>query len=243
LIHALSQARVERYWAKEFGCSIDTLLTPSGSKVFVRSGTNGALVFRYHECCIWHVPERFAPAVQRSVESHADIEAVFNRAFIMAMFGSAAQLILGPAPLAYCDDAVFRRNGRLLPARKLTDADRAAVLRLASACGPEVWGVGGVEFDTHPATFGCFADGELVSAASYEIWGNAIAHICVATSPGQRGRGFAKSVGAAATADAIDNGLVPQWRTLASNVASVSVGRAIGFVPMATTFFVRLAFP
>ncbi len=240
MIHRLTQTRIEKYWAKEFGCSIDSLLTP-GSKVFVRSDENGAMVFRYHECCIWHVPERFAAAVRRSVQSHDGIDAVFNREFIAGLFGPAAQVIFGPCPLAYCDDSVLRRDERLRPCRKLTGGDAAAVQRLAAACGPEMWNQGGVEFDVHPVAFGCFADGQLVSAASYEIWGNVIAHVCVVTAPAHRGHGFARSVATAATLDALDQGLVPQWRTEASNVSALGVGQAIGYAWFATHFFARFA--
>lgn len=239
MIDRLTQTRVEKYWAHEFGCSIDTLLT-SGSKVFVRSDNNAAFVFRYYECCIWHVPQRFAGAVQQNIQAHEGVDQVFTLAFIAALFSSAAELILGPCPIAYCDDASFESSGSLPPCRKLTEADAALAERLATDCGSEAWGHGGVELGAHRTMFGCFADDRLVSAASYEIWGDAIAHVGVATAPPFRGRGFGRAAATAATADALRQGLVPQWRTLASNIASVRMGQAIGYVPLASHFFVRL---
>ena len=242
VIDALTQARVEKYWAHEFGCSVDTLRTP-GSKVFVRDESGSAFVFRYGDCCIWHVPGRFVPAVQRSIRAHDGVDHVFTPAFISALFDSAAELILGPCPIAYCDDTSLRPAESLPACRKLTEADAAAVGQLASDCGPEDWGHGGVELDAHRSVFGCFADDRLVSAASYEIWGDAIAHVGVVTAPSYRGRGFGKAVATAATAEALRQGLVPQWRTLESNIASVRLGRAIGYVRLASHFIVRLARP
>jgi GNAT superfamily N-acetyltransferase len=240
VIDALTQARVEKYWAGEFGCSVDTLRTP-GSKVFIRDDPGSAFVFRYGNCCIWHVPQRFMSAVERSVNANDDIDQVFDSAFVAALFGSAVQRILGPCPIAYFPDAALHPDESLPPCRKLTETDAAAVERLAADCGPEAWGHGGVELDAHRAVFGCFADDRLVSAASYEIWGDAIAHVGVVTAPSYRGRRFGKAAATAATADALRQGLVPQWRTLESNVASVRLGEAIGYVPVAAHFFVRLA--
>jgi GNAT superfamily N-acetyltransferase len=119
--------------------------------------------------------------------------------------------------------------------------ERAALEGLAARCGEEAWKHGGVELEEDRAVYGCFVDGEMVSAASYDVWGGVIAHVGVVTDPGHRGHGFAKSVAVAAVGHALDNGLVPQWRTLASNAASVGVGRAIGFEGFAEHYFVRLS--
>jgi hypothetical protein len=54
-------------------------------------------------------------------------------------------------------------------------------------------------------------------------------------------QGHGKSAARAAACHALNVGLVPQWRTLASNVASVGAGRSLGFTTWATHFFVRLA--
>jgi GNAT superfamily N-acetyltransferase len=240
VIHRLTQTRIEKYWTKEFGGSTDTLLK-SGSKVFVRSDNSAAFVFRYYECCIWHVPQRFAGSLQRSIQTHDGVDQVFTTGFIAAVFGSAAERILGPCPIAYCDDTSLRPAESLPPCRSLTKADKPAVERLAIDCGPEAWSHGGVELDAERAVFGCFADGRLVSAASYEVWGNAIAHVGVVTAPAFRGRGFGKAAATCATADALGQSLVPQWRTLESNVASVRLSQAMGFVPVAAHFLVRLA--
>ncbi|HEY1785011.1 MAG TPA: GNAT family N-acetyltransferase [Pirellulales bacterium] len=240
MIDAVVRSRIERFWAGEFGCSIAALETP-GLRVLVRADPDSAFVFRRGDCCIWHVPERFRAAVARSLAGQDSVERVFQPAFIAALFGSAVQVILGPCPIAYFPETKLQLVASLPECRRLTEGDRAAVELLAADCGPVDWDHGGVEFDGHRSVFGCFADGRLVSAASYEIWGAAIAHVGVATAPAYRGRGFATSVATAATIDALRRGLVPQWRTLESNFASIRVGEAIGYVPFAAHFVVRLA--
>lgn len=237
---ALVRERIERFWAGEFGCSIATLCVP-GSQVLVRADPDSVFVFRRGDCCVWHVPKRFLAAVERSVAARDSIDEIFQARFIAALFGSAVRRILGPCPIAYFPAATLHPDESLPPYRALAVGDAAPVEHLAIDCGPEAWSDGGLELDAHRAVFGCFADNRLVSAASYEIWGDTIAHVGVATAPSHRGRGFAKSVASAATAHALRQGLVPQWRTLASNVASVRVGQAIGYLPLASHFVVRLA--
>ncbi len=60
----------------------------------------------------------------------------------------------------------------------------------------------------------------------------------VLTAADARGRGLARAVAAAAVADALGNGLLPQWR--ARPEASLRVARALGFRELGTQLSVRL---
>lgn len=165
------------------------------------------------------------------------------RAVLGAAPGAALSRLLGPCPIAYCDEETFRSAGaeaRLAPGL-LGREDRAAVEVLAAGCGQEAWDHGGVELDAQEAVFGCFVGSELVAAASYKVWDGVIAHVGVVTHPAWRGRGYGRAVAAAATQHAISDGLVAQWRTLASNLPSVAVGTAIGYETVAEHFLVALA--
>ena len=149
-----------------------------------------------------------------------------------------AQRALGPARLAYLDEADFRsvsepalgEVGRVLvddPALRAfdgsvpqEDADEAAILDVASP----VFVV---------------RDGDRVIAASgYRTWPCGIAHIAVLTAPEARGRGLAKATGAVAARHALDAGLTPQWR--ARPPASQRVARALGFRELGTQISVLL---
>ena len=55
-------------------------------------------------------------------------------------------------------------------------------------------------------------DGRIVAAAGWASWPAQTAHLCVLTAADARGRGLATRAAAAATADALAAGRLPQWR-------------------------------
>ncbi|MFE7446440.1 GNAT family N-acetyltransferase [Streptomyces chartreusis] len=77
------------------------------------------------------------------------------------------------------------------------------------------------------ATFIVRNGADLVAAAGYQVWPATTAHLCVLTAPGERGRGLARQVASAAVAQALRDGLLPQWR--ARSMASRNVARSLGF--------------
>jgi GNAT superfamily N-acetyltransferase len=231
--------RIEQFWASHFGCSTAVLRGP-GITV-LPNPRNMIWVFRYQDACLWHVPQKMVPAFTAALRGPQSAEQVFSEEFIRATVGPALARMLGPCPIACCDAQTFHR-GHISPnCRQLGPADSAAIDRLAQACGPEAWEHGGVDPATHPGVFGYFEDGRLCAASSYETWGGTLAHVGLVTAPDVRGRGLGKIVATAATAHALERGLVPQWRTLASNLPSLAVGRALGYQPVAAHFFVGLA--
>jgi predicted GNAT family acetyltransferase len=93
----------------------------------------------------------------------------------------------------------------------------------------------------HPAS-GVYHGNELVALAGYEVWGEMIAHIAVVTHPAFRGRGFGRCAVAHVARAALAAGLIPQYRTLESNLASIRVAESLGFslYAYATSVAVRL---
>jgi GNAT superfamily N-acetyltransferase len=231
--------RIMQFWAGHLGCSAAVLRDP-GVKVLGGARPGTMFIFRYQDACLWQVHADSVASTVAILDQRLPVAQAFSEGFVRNTIGPALNRLLGPCPLGYCDARTFRRDAVATQCRQLIPSDHAEVDDLARACGAEAWEHGGVDLPTQPAVFGYFEGGRLVAAASYEIWGSAIAHVGVATAPDWRGRGLGKIVATAATADALERGLVPQWRTLASNVASVSVGRAIGYQPVAAHFFAGL---
>ena len=86
---------------------------------------------------------------------------------------SAARV--GPAYIGYTDRKHFRPVS-LGTARWLTDDDEEAVHALRENCAVEEWEHGGSE--SRPTEMvGAFKGHELAALASYQIWGEKIAHI------------------------------------------------------------------
>jgi GNAT superfamily N-acetyltransferase len=145
-----------------------------------------------------------------------------------------ATLVLGPAYVGYTTD--IRGDDAL--ARSLSEEDAASVESLRLACGEEEWGHGGSSLDV-PCS-GVFCDGQLAALAGYETWGGTIAHLCIVTHPGFRGRGFGKSAVAHLARRALADGLLAQYRTLDANAPSIRIAEALGFQRYATSMAVRL---
>ncbi|HUU59364.1 MAG TPA: GNAT family N-acetyltransferase [Phycisphaerae bacterium] len=108
---------------------------------------------------------------------------------------------------------------------------------MTNACGETEWEHSGIQFG-RPPICGRFEGDTLVAAASYEVWGQRIAHIGVVTHPQHRGKGFGKSVVAAISKCALATRLILQYRTLADNAPSMAIARSFGFQPYARTISV-----
>ncbi|WP_433355801.1 GNAT family N-acetyltransferase [Microtetraspora malaysiensis] len=80
--------------------------------------------------------------------------------------------------------------------------------------------------------------GEVVSGCGYRPWLDTAAHLSVLTAPRRRGQGHARVAASAAAVDALDRGLVPQWRARVE--ASRRVARALGFRELGTQLSLRL---
>ena len=227
---------IERFWATELGCPIEALRQP-GISVVPRY-QRGAFFLQIGHSLVFSVPELSMKRVEETVELTSAMEC-FDAAGIAELLGPSVTLILGPCPIGYLESTMLRVPEEST-ARRLMPKDAGAVEQLSAECGREAWEHGGVEFGVHEAVFGAFTDVRLVAAASFERWGNVIAHVGVVTAPGHRGMGFGKATAAAATQHALGVGLLPQWRTLASNHTAISVGKALGFEMVATHYFARM---
>ncbi|GIF00738.1 GNAT family N-acetyltransferase [Paractinoplanes rishiriensis] len=144
--------------------------------------------------------------------------------------------VLGPATLAYCGAAEFRppADGGF---EVLAAADPAmwTLLTAVPVADAEECGLADI---TSPAFV--VRDGDrLTAAAGHRRWPGDTAHVSVLTVPGHRGRGLAKIVGAAAVADALAAGLLPQWRARPADSRRVAL--ALGFRELGTQLSIRIA--
>lgn len=84
-------------------------------------------------------------------------------------------------------------------------------------------------------------DREAADAASgYDEWEGILAHLGVLVPPALRRGGLGTLAGAMATNDALDSGLVPQWRCRPENGAALALARRLGFETVGTQTTVTL---
>jgi GNAT superfamily N-acetyltransferase len=160
---------------------------------------------------------------------------------------------LGPASLAYLAAADFRpptrpeaAQGGLSAAVEQIPADNPGVRALLDVVGAADAGECGLA-DVTSSVFALREDGgpdgsrRIVAAAGYEDWPAEVAHLSVLTAPAWRGRGLARMVAAAAVAQALREGRLPQWR--ARPAASRRVAVSLGFAELGAQLSLRLAKP
>jgi len=144
--------------------------------------------------------------------------------------------VVGQAVLAFADRYVTLDGLRDVPVAD----EPAAAVALEKACPPDdVAEVGLAELSR---VFVTLDDREQPTAgAGYDEWQGILGHVGVLTPPEQRRAGRGAVAAALAVNDALDVGLVPQWRTRVENVAARRLARRLGFTEVGTQTTVALA--
>jgi GNAT superfamily N-acetyltransferase len=146
--------------------------------------------------------------------------------------------VIGPAFIGYADGGTFVGCADA-EARLLDDTDAEAVADLRSSCDALEWQHGGAADGS--TCVGIFRGARLAALASYERWGDRIAHIGIVTHPGYRGQGLARAAVSALTKVALSRNLVGQYRTLVSNKSSMAIAQRLGFQCYAMSLAIRMS--
>jgi RimJ/RimL family protein N-acetyltransferase len=235
----LTLAALTRYWASFFGCPPGALDVP-GARVLPHAelaAYQGIYTFLRGGAALVSVPPDEVDRWQALLDG-LDAIKITDSDMIGRRVGDRAARLIGPAALAYADDATLRP----LPVagtRLLSAADELAHAALQAACAAEEWEHGGSELGLLPLA-GRFVRGELVALAGYELWGEQIAHIAVVTHPAYRGRGYGSEAVSLLAETLVARGMIAQYRTLCANTPSIRLGATLGFVPYAETLAIRL---
>ncbi len=147
-------------------------------------------------------------------------------------------------PSAVLDMVRRRASGRIRRTAVLAYADRPVVVagldEALISDDPDLFAA--VEDDSPPDDVAQFAvaglghrfvlvdhDGRARAAAGYQIWAGLLAELKVLTRLSDRRRGYGRLIAAAATNDAVDSGLVAQWRADRTDHASRALAARLGY--------------
>lgn len=167
-------------------------------------------------------------------QKYADEELTATRT-LMGIGREHRPRVIGVATLAFTDAYV---TDSALERALVTD-DPDAVQHLEKLCPPD--DVAEVGLGEMSARFVLLGEGEqLVAGAGYAPRQGILAHLGVLTALGHRGSGNGRLVSAIALNDALDEGMVPQWRARADNDKSRRVAAALGFEEAGTQTTVAL---
>lgn len=222
-----------RYWASYFGCSVEGFFAQP-LQVIAHSAElaeyEGIFALFRNEAAIVSLP----PGEVESLRRFLPVPPLSPRG-LAQVFQKLGYTVVGPAYIGYTDVVAATSH----PVRSLGERDAAAARVLRASCGETEWEHGGSSVGDQPCS-GVYVGNELVALAGYEVWGGTIAHISVITHPASRRRGFGRSAVAHIAGVALSAGLIPQYRTLESNRASIRVAGSVGFLHYATSVAVGL---
>lgn len=231
-----TREQLDQFWAHELGVPSGLGGTPRLC-CMVQHLYPGVQLFSNGERLILASPPAWAEVLHEAIVGVSPVD-IFSVAWLQRVFANNAERILGPAEVHYADDTSFR--AALNPhGRALSTADVPVYRELVAALDPKEVEESGVSAEAVPA-FGAFCDDRLCAVASYQVWQPSIAHISVATHPDHRRHGFAKAAVQALAAEALDRGLILQWRAVAWNTNSLALARSLGFAYYCSTLYVRL---
>ncbi len=229
---------VDQYWSTFFGYDLTTLLEGQAAVVphAGLAGYHGVMLFQRDRSLLVSVPRQLVNSSIASRLEQIGLGAM-DRGRLRELLGGQVEEIVGPAFVGYLDSSCRRLPPRLA-ARPLGPNDPNAIRELREALTEVEWEHGGCRNSTAKLV-GVFVEGRLACLSSYEVWGERIAHVSVVTHPSHRGRGCGKTAVSRLVEIILDQGLVPQYRTLESNAPSMRIAKSLGFQPYARTIAVR----
>jgi GNAT superfamily N-acetyltransferase len=225
-----TEAIVRLAWARVLGLPDAALSKPAGGLI-TRPSDEVIMFVR-----LWQHEVLVGPSGFLDHVCGKDSDELVDGSRLLALSGRWGGRLLGQATLAFRDE-YLALDERV--AVSVTD-DPAAVLDLEKACPPDdVAEVGLADMSRALVTLDELD--QPTAGAGYAEWEQIIAHLGVLTPPAFRRRGFGQVAAALATNDALDRGLVPQWRARIENRASRSTAARLGFVEVGSQTTVVLA--
>ena len=225
-----TEAIVRLGWARLLGLPDDALgRDPAAGPVRVIS-VDKAMVVRLWERSVIVGPEW----LHARTEGLHPARLADQSTLLRCCDGHPARLV-GQAVLAYTDGYVTTAGLGDVPAAD----DPEIVAALERACPPDdVTEVGLGRLSRAVVTLD---DREApLAGAGYEEWRGILGQLGVLTPPEQRRAGHGTTAASLALNDALDAGLVPQWRARVDNVASRRLARRLGLVEVGSQTTVAL---
>lgn len=182
-------------------------------------------------------PTRLVARLRSKLERTAIVGELTDPETARAIFGPFQQS-LGPAVLLY---------GR--PSRQTSSTstvigplanDDARVVDVISQGSPEEVDESALADTTSGVFVTLDSTGQPVAACGWRPWPHGIAHISVLTAAGHRAHGHGRAAAQACLNAAVVAQLLPQWRALATNQASIALATSLGMDAVGRQFSVLI---
>jgi hypothetical protein len=206
-------------WARELGLPDLGLVRPGTRHIRVDQSSDRVRFLRLAGASALVGPDW---AIERA-ERYSDDE-LTDGATMLTITKDHGGSCSGPRLLSFAAD-VGTEIGREDP---LISHDLEHVLALQSACPPDDTAEADLTGKRNWFTL-VDAAGTPLSSSGYAEWQGILAHMGTLTSPDHRRRGHGAVVARLTTNDAIDVGLIPQWRSHPGNTASRRLAASLGY--------------
>ncbi len=212
--------RVQAGWAERLALPPDAL-TSAGTHFFPREAAIAVVVLQLGQSCVVVAP----PPVMRLLEGLGE-RALLDAQALTAKLGAFDAQPIGTATLSYRDRRPVEQ-----PRIPITSVEPAMVDQLRARIHPDEWDESGLS--AMPQLWAAVTPvGSIAAVAGYERWGANIAQMGVVADAAERRRGYAAAASAAAMTEALNAGLVLQWRSRVGNTASDRLAARLGYTPL-----------
>lgn len=227
-MEANTEAIIKLAWARLLGLPDDALIQPAPR---ITRADDSMIMY----VSLWQHRVLIGPQWLLDIASTFTDDDLRNGSLLLSLGVNHAGRLLGEAILAFTDCYV-EHDG--LTAAVVTD-DPDAIAELERSCPPD--DVAEVGLSVMSQQFVTLDELDQTTAgAGYAEWQGILAQLGVLTPPPLRRSGNATLAGAIATNDALDAGLVPQWRFRRDHRASLALSRRLGYRPVGTQTTVLL---
>lgn len=219
-VDAGTEAIVRLAWARRLGLVDEALLAPGAGRSFsVRNDVLMGLALSGATVAV-------GPESLRSAMSGLSDGRLTDGSTLLSLAGARGRLV-GEATLLCTDEYIADRSWTSVE----VDDDPESVAQLEQLCPPDdVLEVGLAGLDWR---FAVRDDTDApVAGAGFQEREQLLAQLGALTASTARRRGHATRAAAVATNEALDRGLVPQWRARAGNIASLRLAAKLGYLPL-----------
>ncbi|NLE82225.1 MAG: GNAT family N-acetyltransferase [Rhodococcus sp.] len=218
--HQLAIARLA--WARALGLD-DDALTTSGVRAANPAPARRILSFlRLGDVCTLIGPAELIETVDDE-----NLEDLADPAALLTLTNDPSARCTGSEVLLFTSDYT-ESSPHPDDEQPLVSSDPAHSRTLAGLCPPD--DVTESALGHRETVFTLLTDDETpIATAGYSEFEGFVADVGVLTAPDQRRKGFASIIGRIATEDALDSGLVPQFRVHRDNFAARALARSLGY--------------
>lgn len=230
-MEANTEAIVRLGWARLLGLADDALDAAGDGTATVRVESSDTVMV----VLLWDRAVVVGPGWFQERTADLDPRGLAEQSTLLRCCDGHPARLVGQAVLAYTDGYVTTDGLGDVPAAD----DPDAVAALERACPPD--DVTEVGLSDLPRALVTVDDRDApLAGAGYAEWQGILAQLGVLTPPEHRRAGHGTTAASLALNDALDVGLVPQWRARVDNVASRRMARRLGLVEVGSQTTVTL---